>query len=275
MTTVPSVQQHLYEQAYRAASNDFGMPDRKIIAEESALGKRILTLGGGDARDLWFVAQRATVINADYAQSGLQQGKSRGVLGVNLDFNLHATLPFAENSFDVVVCKDILEHVLSPLEILQEAARILKPDGKIIISVPNHFYFPMRLRLLLGRGILWRTTLCEHASRFHEWDYMHVRFFTYRGFREFLAAGGLLAEKFYWDFGTLAHYHDPERWFEPQLHKRKRGEALSARSRFALAVLRPGWRLFNLLFPRKLRTWMVSLAPGLLCAGFYARCRKA
>ena len=41
---------------------------------------------------------------------------------------------------------------------------------------------------------------------------MHIRFFTYKGFREFLESAGLKPVKFYWDFGNLAHYHNPDRW---------------------------------------------------------------
>ena len=43
-------------------------------------------------------------------------------------------LPFKENSFDIVYCRYILEHVPDPLRVLKEARRVLKPGGKLFIQ---------------------------------------------------------------------------------------------------------------------------------------------
>jgi hypothetical protein len=101
---------------------------------------------------------------------------------------------------------------------------------------------------------------------------MHIRFFTYSGFRRFLRTAGFGAEKWFWDFGNLAHYHQPEMWFEPQEWKKKHGLALSRKGKLGFYVLRPMWVVFNTLFPRKVRSAVVSVAPGLFCSGFYVRC---
>jgi len=46
-------------------------------------------------------------------------------------------LPFRKGFFDVVLLMDILENTLFPEKILQEAKRVLKDDGRIVVSVPN------------------------------------------------------------------------------------------------------------------------------------------
>lgn len=46
-------------------------------------------------------------------------------------------LPFDDNSFDVVTLMEILEHVENPKKALQEARRVCKSEGSIIITVPN------------------------------------------------------------------------------------------------------------------------------------------
>jgi predicted SAM-dependent methyltransferase len=48
-------------------------------------------------------------------------------------------LPFSDNSFDTVVASEIIEHVNynDGKMLLKEAKRILKPQGKLIISTPN------------------------------------------------------------------------------------------------------------------------------------------
>ena len=46
-------------------------------------------------------------------------------------------LPYHDNSFDLLVLDQFLEHVINPKEILEEAFRVTKLDGKIIIGIPN------------------------------------------------------------------------------------------------------------------------------------------
>jgi SAM-dependent methyltransferase len=272
--TVATHQQQSYEVAYYEAANSISVPDPKITGDTLPVQKRILTLGGGIANDLWHLTQENFVVNADYATSGLRVGKKFGVQGVSANLNSSPALPFPDRTFDLIVCNDILEHLLEPLLVLKEAVRVLCDDGTIVISVPNHFYWPMRLRLLVGKGIVWRGILSDHGALYHEWDYMHIRFFTYKGFRQFLDAAGLNPTKFYWDFGNLAHYYNPDRHIGPQLRKRDAGIPLSRKAKIGIYVIRPLWWLFNVVFPRQLRSAIVSLRPGLLCGGFYVRCRK-
>jgi SAM-dependent methyltransferase len=271
---ITTYQQRSYEVAYREAVVGIGFPDPKITGGQSVVNNRILTLGGGMANDLWNLAGHNFVVNIDYATSGLSVGRQFGVQGVCANLNSSSSLPFPDRAFDLVVCKDILEHLLEPLAILREVIRVLRDDGTVVISVPNHFYWPMRLRLALGKGIIWRGLISDHGATYHEWDYMHIRFFTYKGFREFLEVAGITPVQFYWDFGNLAHYYNPDMWFEPQLRKRKEGKPLSRKAKFGIYVLRPLWRLFNIVLPRPVRSAIVSLRPGLLCGGFYVRCGK-
>lgn len=50
-------------------------------------------------------------------------------------------LPFRKNSFDIALLIQVLEHVDSPNKVVKEAARVLKPDGVLILSVP--FFYPL------------------------------------------------------------------------------------------------------------------------------------
>ena len=45
-------------------------------------------------------------------------------------------LPFADNSFDVVTCMEVLEHVPNPPDVIAELRRVAKRDGKVLITVP-------------------------------------------------------------------------------------------------------------------------------------------
>jgi len=46
-------------------------------------------------------------------------------------------LPFADGSFDSVLCSEVLEHVPEPGQLFAEAARVLKPGGMMILSTPQ------------------------------------------------------------------------------------------------------------------------------------------
>ena len=45
-------------------------------------------------------------------------------------------IPFEDNHFDSVVCFQVLEHVFEPDEFLSEIFRVLKPNGKLLLTVP-------------------------------------------------------------------------------------------------------------------------------------------
>lgn len=65
-------------------------------------------------------------------------------------------LPFKQNSFDMVLLSDILEHVSQPELVAKEAYRVVKPGGYILATVPNQWhpvvkFFWLR-RALSGRN---------------------------------------------------------------------------------------------------------------------------
>ena len=47
-------------------------------------------------------------------------------------------LDFPDNSFDKVICSEVIEHLEKPEKLLKEVYRILKPKGKFITSTPNY-----------------------------------------------------------------------------------------------------------------------------------------
>lgn len=51
-----------------------------------------------------------------------------------------SSLPFRGESFDVIICAELLEHVPDPLAVLKEAHRALRSQGVLLISVPFLFH---------------------------------------------------------------------------------------------------------------------------------------
>lgn len=50
------------------------------------------------------------------------------------------TLPFEDNTFDVIMLHEVIEHVDDDRRSIQEAVRCLKPGGKVVIFAPNRLY---------------------------------------------------------------------------------------------------------------------------------------
>ena len=113
-----------------------------------APGDRVLDVGAGFGRHVFECARRgADVVALDYAEDEVVQ--TRAILGGMVDageidlerfkgvLRGDATkLPFADNSFDVVVAQYVITAVPDPDAALDEFARVLKPGGEIILV--NH-----------------------------------------------------------------------------------------------------------------------------------------
>jgi len=263
--------EEVYADAYFSQAGQFGFPDRKIIKDFPEMGLKILSLGSGGGGDLWYLAEHNEIHALDGSSSAVEVARDHGLQAQLAD--LESPLPFSDATFDLVVAKDLLEHLLAPERLLAEMRRVLKPEGRLVLSIPNHFYLPFRLRILFGGNLLWKSMVHDHSRNFEEWNYMHLRFFTWKGLQRLLLTGGFRVERAFWDFGVLAHYFDPD-MFHEHLREKYRARPLTPKARIFLFVIHPAWRLMNILFPPRLRHFLVGLAPGLLCAGYYLHCGK-
>ena len=63
--------------------------------------------------------------------------------------NLNDTLPFADASFDVVICQEGVEHMPNQLHRFQELNQVLRPGGRTIITTSNYSNLRTRLSYLL------------------------------------------------------------------------------------------------------------------------------
>ncbi len=87
-----------------------------------------------------------------------------------------------DSSFDVIVFGDVLEHLLDPTAVLRSALRLLRPDGSVVISIPNVSHGSVRLSLLQGTWKYTDTGLLDRT---------HIRFFTLDTLLEMLGSVGL------------------------------------------------------------------------------------
>ena len=75
----------------------------------------------------------------DDIKEGFYNVDKRHRKGVDLIFDLNKkTWPFKTNSVDYIYCKDILEHLDDMHNSMNEISRILKPGGKVFITMPHY-----------------------------------------------------------------------------------------------------------------------------------------
>jgi 2-polyprenyl-6-hydroxyphenyl methylase/3-demethylubiquinone-9 3-methyltransferase len=108
-------------------------------AEFAGRGARVLDLGCGDGQVAAQLARqgfRAT--GTDPSRTALERARAAHP---ELTFEAPArdgSLPFADGSFDAVVCLNVLQHVSDTQRLMSEARRVLRPRGVIGIAVPYH-----------------------------------------------------------------------------------------------------------------------------------------
>lgn len=97
--------------------------------------------------------------------------------------DLQERIPFEDNYFDFIWCSEVLEHLYFPLIALKEFRRILKPNGKILITVPFHGRFKCVLIALFK----WD----------HHFDpeYPHVRFFSKQSLQDLVVKAGFIVQE--------------------------------------------------------------------------------
>ncbi len=165
---------------------------------DAALGRlpagrrlKVLDAGCGNGRFTARLKQQldCELYGIDASRYALDQARANGFDAVAQvgDLSLEP-LPYPAESFDLVICKDVFEHLLAPAHLAGELARVLKPGGYLLAHCPNHF--PLNKRLLfLAKGSVDTFGFFPGA---HEWDYPHIRFFSARGLRGLLEASGFL-----------------------------------------------------------------------------------
>jgi len=137
------------------------------------VGQRVLDLGCGEGRhaitaylhaDVQVIGLDLSRRDIDIARGRFNDFEDHNATGKSLDFIVGSglTLPFADASFDRVICSEVLEHIHNYQDVLGEIQRVLKPGGLLAVSVPR--FGP--------EWICWKL-----SDAYHEVEGGHVRIF--------------------------------------------------------------------------------------------------
>jgi SAM-dependent methyltransferase len=144
----------------------------------------VAELGSGLGHNLEIFAERNRVTGIEGLSAAAVEACHRGIPTIHAD--LATVIPLESARFDVVLCLDVLEHLLEPDHCLGEAHRILRQNGLLVVNVPNHFSLSGRINIVRGSGIDSARFFPNHS----DWENPHVRFFRHASIVELIGRSG-------------------------------------------------------------------------------------
>jgi SAM-dependent methyltransferase len=152
---------------------------RALLLGEARPGERVLDLGCGAGRFVAALREAgADPVGVEVAEAALERAR-RNVPGADLRLlEPGGGLPLAHGEVDLVWCSEVLEHVPDTVALLTEARRVLRPDGRLLVTVPDH-----------GRVKRALIALARHEAHYDPLG-QHLRFYTRRSLALALHATG-------------------------------------------------------------------------------------
>lgn len=168
MATQLSQKEHFYDQIaekgdWDSFANNYETQRRiRLVFEKLLSGhephKALFLDAGSGGGHFSAEAQRrgATVVSLDVGHHLLAQVRNR-CTSANAVMGSVRLLPFRDNSFQIVLCTEVIEHTVDPLAAVRELTRVVAKDGLLILTVPCLTWQPVvrlatRLRLRPYQG---------------------------------------------------------------------------------------------------------------------------
>lgn len=134
----PQAGYDLWAEQYDETENPVVWIDGFAMAARLRLepGQRVLDAGCGTGRYFGpLLEQRVELLGVDFSAGMLRVAHRKHPAVALAQADLHAGWPFADSSFDTVVCALVGEHLGALDHVFAETGRVLKPGGRLIFSV--------------------------------------------------------------------------------------------------------------------------------------------
>jgi SAM-dependent methyltransferase len=129
-------------QTHEAENRHWWYRGRRTVLEGAIAGlglpvpARILDAGCGSGRNMVELARLGTVTGIELSETSVALARQRDVGEIVAGSVLE--MPFADDSFDLAVSLDVIEHLEDDLTALRELRRVLAPGGALLVTVPAY-----------------------------------------------------------------------------------------------------------------------------------------
>ena len=123
----------------RVGEVEFEHIHRYLFASRYVENKDVLDIASGEGFGSYILSQAAKSVQGVDISSEAVDNANKLYQASNLSYQIGSCqkIPFPDNSFDIVVSFETLEHIYEQEEFLAEVKRVLRPSGKFIISTPD------------------------------------------------------------------------------------------------------------------------------------------
>ncbi len=144
-----------------------------FAADCIAPGSEVLDAGCGDGvfGQMLIRDKCCRVVGLENSGHARERAEERGLEVLRCDIS-QERFPVAEASFDAVTMLCCLEHIFDPGHALRQAARVTRPGGKVLVTLPNAVQIRFRLDFLRGR-------LSKDLLHINDGEGLHIRFFDH------------------------------------------------------------------------------------------------
>ena len=108
-----------------------------MLAAVQGADQRVLDVGGGMGRMSVPLSRRHFVTLTDISPQMLELARPHASARLTIEVADGRSLPYDDGAFDYVLCIDVMPHMPDPRLLLQEASRVLRPGGTLVIDVTN------------------------------------------------------------------------------------------------------------------------------------------
>lgn len=144
-----------------------------FAVERIGPGERVLDVACGDGvlGEMLIRTKGCSVVGLDVSPYARSEAERRGVRALACDIS-EERFPVDDAAFDAATMLCCLEHVFDPAHALREAARAVRPGGRLLVTLPNAVSLRFRLDFLRGR-------LSRDFLHTNDGEGLHIRFFNY------------------------------------------------------------------------------------------------
>lgn len=110
----------------------------------------VIDVGCGEGYILSLLPKANEIIGLDISKAALNRAKNflQNRKDIELLWGDGRNTHFEDDSFDVVICSEMLEHIPNPHDAIKEMHRILKPNGNLVVSIPDESRIKQIMRII-------------------------------------------------------------------------------------------------------------------------------